>query len=82
MYVILYLFPDFKLGKDENKKEKEKDVKMVLLKSKTADNDVLSKVKQMVKWVEKGHSVRVMIGQAGEKGDVVSRKCILFCNND
>jgi len=57
--------------KDPKEKEvkKEKELKTVILRSKAADHDVLSKVKQMVKWIEKGHPIRVMIGQEGDKGN-------------
>lgn len=67
---IFSLFSDFRGDKEDKKKEKE--VKTVILKSKIAENDVVSKVKQMGRWIEKGHSIRVIIGQAGEKGDPVS----------
>jgi translation initiation factor IF-3 len=54
---------------DAKEKKKEKEVKTLILRNKTADNDVLSKARQMNKWIEKGHIVRVMIGQPGEQGD-------------
>jgi len=56
--------------KDEpkNSQSKYKDEKTVLLKSTTNEHDVLTKVRQMTKWVEKNHPVRVLIGQPGETG--------------
>ncbi|XP_021950593.1 uncharacterized protein LOC110847867 [Folsomia candida] len=57
------------LRQEKDDKKKEKESKTVILRSKIAENDILSKVKQMIKWIEKGHSVRLMIGQSGEKGD-------------
>lgn len=61
------------LRQEKDDKKKEKESKTVILRSKIAENDILSKVKQMIKWIEKGHSVRLMIGQSGEKGDAVRK---------
>ncbi|CAG7820085.1 unnamed protein product [Allacma fusca] len=45
--------------------KKPKEEKSVLLKGKISDHDVAIKTKQILKLVEKGHTVRVSIGQVG-----------------
>jgi len=57
------------LDTEREDKKKEKEIKTSILKNNTGRNDVMSKVRQMTKWIEKGHIVRVMIGQPGDRGD-------------
>ena len=59
-----------------------KDEKTVILKSKSGEHDVLVKVNSIKKWVEKGHTVRVFIGQAGERGNPVQKLMLLFISQD
>jgi translation initiation factor IF-3 len=76
MYLLNTLahFPDeaIPLEHEEKSSKKEKEVKTVMLKNTIADHDALSKIKNMRKMIEKGHTVRVMIGNPGEKGKAVS----------
>lgn len=57
-------------------KRKGLDQKTIFLKSNIGDNDAKTKINMMLKWAKKGHRVRVVIGQAGEKGDAVSTQSL------
>ena len=50
----------------------------MILKSRISEHDILAKTKQIIKLVEKGHSVRVFIGQSGS-GDSVRIAELVKC---
>ncbi|CAL8072037.1 unnamed protein product [Orchesella dallaii] len=76
---------DEDLGTDDTKpyerektKDKPKDLKTSLFKSNIGEHDAASKINVMKKWIQKGHRVRVEIGQAGDRGDAVSNPSWMF----
>jgi len=54
---------------EREKPTKPKDLKTSLFKSNCGEHDAMAKINVMKKWIQKGHRVRVSIGQAGDRGD-------------